>query len=104
MKSRTVLIHVGEDRRKLSESLYARIPRLLVDFLAKFVSFKVRMLLHPSVCLHDLVRISSSHQNLGYQSIRIQRNRGHKLLQLCCNCAGVCFAVTNGAGVGDSSA
>src|SRR3989442_14058684 len=72
-----------EHRRKLGEGLDARIPRLLIDFLAQLLSLEIGMLLYPPVCFDNLVRISGGCENLSNQSIRIQCDRRDELLQLC---------------------
>ena len=40
------------------------------------------MRLHPTVCLHDVGRISRGGENLRNELIRIQRNRRNQLVEL----------------------
>src|SRR6266852_1603227 len=77
-----VLVHISQDRRKCSKRLDAGVPGLLVHGLSQSVTLQIGMRLNPSVSLDDLLGKGGGRQDLGYQRIRIKRNRGDQLLQL----------------------
>ena len=77
-----VLVHISQDGWKCSERLDARVPGLLVHSLTQSVALQIRMRLHPSVGLDDLLGKRGRRQDLRHKRIRIQRNRRYQLLQL----------------------
>src|SRR6266481_4819620 len=81
-RPREVLVHISEDGWKCSERLDARVPGLLIHSLRQSVALHIRMRLHPSVGLDDLLGKRGRRQDLRHKRIRIQRNRRYQLLQI----------------------
>ncbi len=77
-----VLVHACQDRGKLRERLHARIPGHLIDRLGQWFPLQIRVLLHPAVGFDDLGRVRGSREDLRNQSVRIQGDGRHQLLQL----------------------
>ena len=77
-----VLVHISKNGWKCSECLNARVPGLLVHRLTQSVALQIRMLLHPSVGLDDLLGKGGRRQDLRHQRIRIERDRRYQALQL----------------------
>ena len=68
--------------RHRGERLDARVPGLGLHRIFKRGAFHRRIGLRPARRFHDLERIGRSHQHLGQQRIRIERDRRHQLLDL----------------------
>src|SRR5712675_582522 len=66
-----VFVHVFENRWKLCESLYARVPVLFVDFFGKLVTLEIGVALHPAVRLDNLGWVGGSGENLCNESVGV---------------------------------
>jgi hypothetical protein len=77
-------VHHPQDPRKRHQRLDAGIPRLCLDHGGKLVSLRVRMsgILQPTIRFDDFERIGRGHQDLGKQSVWIERDRGEQLVEL----------------------
>jgi hypothetical protein len=77
-----VLVQVCEDRWKLGQRFDAGIPRLGVDGITQLIAFEIRMQLHPAIGFDGLRRVGGRGEDLRDERVRVQRDRGHELLQL----------------------
>ena len=84
-----VLVHISQHGWKCGKRLDARVPGLLIHSLTQGLALQIRMRLHPTVGLDNLLGKRRRRQNLRHKRIGIQRNRRHQLLQLLRSLLGV---------------
>jgi hypothetical protein len=77
-----VFCQLFDDIRKRSQSLNARIPRLLRYGISERLVFKARVFFHPLLELDDFDRVGGSSQRLRQKRIRIKSDRRDKRIQL----------------------
>ncbi len=77
-----VVAHPFQHIWKVGQRLDARIPFLRGQGIFQRLGFQTRILLDPTGGLYDLQWIGGRHQYLGDQTIRIDGDRRHQLLDL----------------------
>lgn len=77
-----VLRHVVEDRRKFRQALDGRVPRHPVRRRRALIRGQRQVGVQPCIRRRNLVRIRGGRQYLSHQRVRVERKRGHQLIQL----------------------
>jgi hypothetical protein len=77
-----VFCQLFHDIRERSQSLNARIPRLLRYGISERLVFKARIFFHPLLELDDFDRVCGSSQRLRQKRVRIKSDRRDKRIQL----------------------
>ena len=77
-----VVAHAVQDIREVGQGLHARVPSLIGQCVFQVGPFEIRVALPPAIGLHDLQGVGGGHQNLGYETVRVQGDGRYQLLEL----------------------
>jgi len=77
-----ILVQLLQCIRHNHESLYARVPGLLLGGIDQILFAEILVPPQPLACFHDLERIGAGHKHLTQQRIGIEGDWRHKAIQL----------------------